>query len=88
VVVDEEANEKTSLTDKSENDIELDQLIEVYVVNMLKNLGAQPLDKLHNMLSAYVPGFQKTLSQLTTFLDTLMKQDKIDFIQGLYTLKK
>jgi anaphase-promoting complex subunit 2 len=89
VVIEEESGENGTMVDSGDNgDAEMNQLTEMYVINMLKNLGPQPLDKLHNILSNYVPGFQKTASQLAAFLDALIKQDKIDFVQSLYSLKK
>jgi anaphase-promoting complex subunit 2 len=88
VFVEEENGEIEGIVDREGDDAEVNQLTEMYVINMLKNLGAQPLDKLHNILSNYVPGFQKSIPQLAAFLDLLIKQDKLDFTQGLYTLKK
>lgn len=62
-----------------------------YVVGMLTNLDAQPLERIHNMLKMFVvdPPFDKTAQQLQAFLNNLIREEVLEFRDNMYrTVRK
>jgi len=69
------------------------EIYESYIVGMLTNLGQLPLERIHNMLKTFVTGsdhkYGKTPQQLSSFLQNLCKQDKLECgPDGMYKLVK
>ncbi|KAL7507453.1 hypothetical protein ACHAXN_004943 [Cyclotella atomus] len=72
---------------------EILQVYESYIVGMLSNLGRIPLEKIHTMLKTFVAGsdhkYDKTPQQLAVFLQQLCKEEKLECSpDGLYKLLK
>ena len=82
---DEEENEK-----KAEDDGL--QVYWSYVVGMLTNLEALPVERIHQMLKMFTmqgsSGAECTLQQLKMFLDSKVKQQLLSFSSGMYRLPK
>lgn len=59
---------------------------ESYVLGMLTNFDALPLDRIHNMLKMFVsdPPYDKSLHQLQSFLAGLVSEEKLEIRDGLY----
>ncbi|KAI5060978.1 hypothetical protein GOP47_0023483, partial [Adiantum capillus-veneris] len=59
---------------------------ESYVLGMLTNFDALPLDRIHNMLKMFVsdPPYDKSLQQLQGFLSGLVAEEKLEVRDGLY----
>eukprot|EP00250_Pteridium_aquilinum_P008763 c18193_g1_i1 orf=359-3379(-) len=59
---------------------------ESYVLGMLTNFDALPLDRIHNMLKMFVsdPPYDKSLQQLQGFLSGLVSEEKLEVRDGLY----
>eukprot|EP00898_Chlorokybus_atmophyticus_P006884 jgi/Chlat1/7197/Chrsp57S06846 len=59
---------------------------ESYVLGMLANFDALPLDRIHNMLKMFVvdPPYEKTSQQLAGFLAQMVKEDKLEHMDGMY----
>ena len=55
---------------------------------MLKTLGSLPVDRIHAMLSTYVDDYSLSVSDLTKFLNSLVKEDRLECKASLYSLKK
>lgn len=62
---------------------------ETFIMAMLQNLKALPLDRIHGMLQMVVrtPPYDKTQSQLAGFLAKLVDDEKIELHAGLYKVK-
>ncbi|CAD62574.1 hypothetical protein POMI540_3586 [Schizosaccharomyces pombe] len=61
-----------------------------FVVGMLTNLGALELERIHNMLTMFIPppnGYTRTQSELREFLALMIKEEKLEFTGGAYKLK-
>ena len=82
---DEEENEK-----KPEDDGL--QVYWSYVIGMLTNLEALPVERIHQMLKMFTmqgsSGAECSLQQLKTFLDSKVKQQLLSFSAGMYRLPK
>ena len=63
-------------------------MYENYVRGMLSNFGELPLDRIHNMLSMFVPGDEGGISaqQLKSLLSHLCNQEKLTFDGSAYKL--
>ena len=63
-------------------------MYENYVRGMLSNFGELPLDRIHNMLSMFVPGDEGGISaqQLKSLLSHLCNQEKLIFDGSVYKL--
>ena len=75
----------------AQNQEELEQqalVYENYVRGMLSNFGELPLDRIHNMLSMFVPGDDNSISaqQLRGLLSHLCNQEKLVFDGSAYKL--
>lgn len=64
-------------------------VFESYIVAMLKNLKALPLERVHTMLQMVVktPVYDKTQEQLAAFLGQLVASEKLDLVSGLYSVR-
>ncbi|KAK4026154.1 hypothetical protein OUZ56_015173 [Daphnia magna] len=82
---DEEENDKKSEEDGL-------QIYWSYVVGMLTNLEALPVERIHQMLKMFTmqgsSGAECTLLQLKNFLDSKVKQQLLSFSSGTYRLPK
>ncbi|XP_024994243.1 anaphase-promoting complex subunit 2 isoform X2 [Cynara cardunculus var. scolymus] len=64
---------------------------EKFIVGMLKNFGSMALDRIHNTLKMFCvsdPTYDKSLQQLQFFLSGLVAEEKLEFRDGMYFLKK
>jgi anaphase-promoting complex subunit 2 len=65
---------------------------ENYILGMLANFGALPLERLHNMLRVFVVGEPKyegrSQEQLGAFLALLGAQGKLEAANGLYSKRR
>ncbi|EEB08420.1 anaphase-promoting complex subunit Apc2 [Schizosaccharomyces japonicus yFS275] len=62
-----------------------------FVVGMLTNLGALELERIHNMLTMFVPppnGYTRSQAELREFLALMIKEEKLEFTGGAYKLKQ
>jgi anaphase-promoting complex subunit 2 len=67
------------------------QLYWTYIVGMLTNLGALPLDRIHMMLSMFVQAPQKydcKPEHLSAFLEQKIREDLLEASGGMYKLKQ
>jgi anaphase-promoting complex subunit 2 len=69
------------------------QVYESYIFGMLTNLGQLPLDRIHNNLKMFASGsdhkYDKTARQLSTFLQKLCKEEKLECAaDGMYRVLK
>jgi anaphase-promoting complex subunit 2 len=68
------------------------KVYESYITGMLTNLGPLPLERIHNMLKMFVTGsehkYDKTPQELSSFLDYLCNQDKLEYSDRMYKLVK
>jgi anaphase-promoting complex subunit 2 len=53
---------------------------------MLKNLGAQPLDRIQSTLKI-VPGYDRTPEHLAAFMDAARREGLVSFTDGKYKLE-
>ena len=88
---DEDDDERAVARDADEE--EETRAYESYVVGMLSNLGALPLERIHAMLRTFVTGsdhgYDKTPRQLAAFLQQLCQEKKLECSpDGLYTVTK
>lgn len=62
---------------------------ENYITGMLSNMGALPLERLHNLLRVFVVGEPKyegrSQDQLAAFLQLLAEQGKVEVANGLFS---
>ncbi|KAJ1923068.1 Anaphase-promoting complex subunit 2 [Tieghemiomyces parasiticus] len=61
-----------------------------FVVGMLTNLGALPLDRIQSMLQMFVQepaSYSRTEAELKDFLALMVKEDKLELSGGMYRLK-
>lgn len=64
---------------------------EKFIVGMLTNFGSMTLDRIHNTLKMFCvaePSYDKSLQQLQSFLSGLISEEKLEFRDGSYFLKK
>ncbi|XP_057950012.1 anaphase-promoting complex subunit 2 isoform X2 [Malania oleifera] len=64
---------------------------EKFILGMLTNYGSMALKKIHNTLKIYCvadPTYDKSLQQLQSFLSGLVSEEKLEFRDGMYFLKK
>jgi anaphase-promoting complex subunit 2 len=57
----------------------------VFIVGMLTNLGVLPLERIHSMLSMFVPppnAYNRTEEELRNFLAEEVRKGKLEFIKG------
>ncbi|OLL25396.1 Anaphase-promoting complex subunit 2 [Neolecta irregularis DAH-3] len=62
-----------------------------YITNMLKNMGAQPAERIQSILTMLVPPpnlYSKSLNELQAFLEEMVNEEKLEFVTGNYKLKK
>lgn len=60
---------------------------ENYILGCLMNYVSAPADKLHNTLGMAIDEYTMSLADLTAFLRRLVKEDKLDFEDGLFYIK-
>ncbi|XP_021910305.1 anaphase-promoting complex subunit 2 isoform X2 [Carica papaya] len=64
---------------------------EKFIMGMLTNFGSMALDRIHNTLKMFCiadPSYDKSLQQLQSFLSGLVSEEKLEFRDGMYFLKK
>lgn len=64
---------------------------EKFITGMLTNFGSMALDRIHNTLKMFCiadPTYDKSLQQLQSFLSGLVAEEKLEFREGMYFLKK
>ena len=63
------------------------RVYEQYVMGMLTNFDALPLERIHNMLKMFVadPPYDKTAAQLERFLARLVAEQKLSVDRGSYS---
>ncbi|KAL3501441.1 hypothetical protein ACH5RR_035890 [Cinchona calisaya] len=64
---------------------------EKFIMGMLTNFGSMALDRIHNTLKMFCiadPPYDKSLQQLQSFLSGLVAEEKLEFRDGMYLLKK
>ena len=59
---------------------------EPFVMGMLTNFDALPLDRVHNMLKMFVsdPPYDKSLEQLGAYMARLVADEKLSLDGGMY----
>eukprot|EP00899_Mesostigma_viride_P018981 jgi/Mesvir1/27084/Mv20772-RA.1 len=84
---DEEGDEVSGADRKLQAEM---AVYEQFVMGMLTNFEALPLDRIHNMLKIFVadPPYDRTMQQLATFLGHLVAEDRLEFLDGMYKMKK
>lgn len=75
--------------DQADNEEREMAVYESYIIGMLQNLKALPLERIHNMLQMFVrtPVYDRTQTQLAAFLAQLVAEDKIELHAGVYKIK-
>ena len=60
--------------------------LEPFVLGMLANFDALPLDRVHNMLKMFVadPPYDKTIEQLAGLMGRLVADEKLALEGGMY----
>ncbi|KAJ1673897.1 Anaphase-promoting complex subunit 2 [Spiromyces aspiralis] len=58
-----------------------------YIVGMLTNLGALPLERIHMMLGMFMDGPPPSTDELRAFLSLMVREDKLEFTGGMYRLR-
>ena len=90
-VEEEEEDDEEEEREKKTGDEGL-QMYWSYVVGMLTNLEALPVERIHQMLKMFTlqgsSGTECTLQQLKVFLDSKVKQQLLVFNSGMYRLPK
>ncbi|KAJ7953843.1 Anaphase promoting complex subunit 2 [Quillaja saponaria] len=64
---------------------------EKFILGMLTNFGSMALDRIHNTLKMFCiadPPYDKSLQQLQSFLSGLVSEEKLEYRDGMYFLKK
>jgi len=87
---EEDASESAANIARERRDEELN-VIWSYVIGMLTNLESLPLDRIHTMIRMFAmhgPGSQISQSELRTFLEHKVKEQKLLCVSGLYRLPK
>jgi len=54
---------------------------------MLTTYNTMSLDRIHSMLSSYMPDYNHTSHSLNQFLQNLVKNDKLEFVGGEFSKK-
>ncbi|KAG8469363.1 hypothetical protein KFE25_005818 [Diacronema lutheri] len=65
-------------------------VLTAFISNMLTNLGALPLSRIHTMLKMFLSGTRKydqSEAQLDALLMRLVEEDKLEFAAGKFSLK-
>ncbi|XP_010467021.1 PREDICTED: anaphase-promoting complex subunit 2 [Camelina sativa] len=66
-------------------------IYEKFIMGMLTNFGTMALERIHNTLKMFCvadPSYDKSLQQLQSFLSGLVSEEKLEFRDGMYLLKK
>ncbi|KAF8103771.1 hypothetical protein N665_0185s0043 [Sinapis alba] len=66
-------------------------IYEKFIMGMLTNFGSMALERIHNTLKMFCvadPSYDKSLQQLQSFLSGLVSEEKLEFRDGMYLLKK
>ncbi|CAH2079994.1 unnamed protein product [Thlaspi arvense] len=66
-------------------------IYEKFIMGMLTNFGNMALERIHNTLKMFCvadPSYDKSLQQLQSFLSGLVSEEKLEFREGMYLLKK
>ena len=60
--------------------------LEPFILGMLANFDALPLDRVHNMLKMFAsdPPYDNTMEQLAAFLGRLVADEKLALEGGMY----
>jgi anaphase-promoting complex subunit 2 len=60
--------------------------LETFVLGMLTNLDALPLERIHNFLKMFAcdPPYDRSAEQLEAYLMTLVREDKLSLESGLF----
>lgn len=67
------------------------QLYLSFITGMLTNLGPLPMERIQMMLGMFVQGpepYSETLEDLLEFLNQLVSEEKLDFQDGLFSIRK
>ena len=67
------------------------QLYLSFITGMLTNLGPLPMERIQMMLGMFVQGpepYSETLEDLVEFLNQLVSEEKLDFQDGLFSMRK
>lgn len=84
-------NEEQGGTSETDQTIESMRVYWTFVQGMLTNLGSLPLDRIHSMLNMFakVPTpYSKTSAELKRFLEVMVQEEKVEYVDGMYKLKK
>jgi anaphase-promoting complex subunit 2 len=77
--------------DKSDQVDEVTALYESYVLGMLANLGALPLERIHGTLKMFASvgdyPYEANVAETTKLLGAMVKRDLIELIGGTYKIK-
>lgn len=78
-------DESSSAIALAEEQLQEEMMVyESFVVGMLTNHSEMRLDKIHNMLKMFAPGFDKTSEQLAAFMTKLVREEKLTCDGGVY----
>lgn len=65
---------------------------ESYVTGMLMNHDSLPAERIHNVLKMVLPSgehkYDKSIQELETFLNKLVNEEKVEYANGSYQIKK
>ncbi|VVB09331.1 unnamed protein product [Arabis nemorensis] len=66
-------------------------IYEKFIMGMLTNFGSMALERIHNTLKMFCvadPSYDKSLQQLQSFLSGLVSEEKLEFRDSMYLVKK
>ncbi|KAK3205223.1 hypothetical protein Dsin_019269 [Dipteronia sinensis] len=90
LLVGDEEGERSVASIEDQIRIEM-TIYEKFIMGMLTNFGSMALDRIHNTLKMFCvsdPTYDKSLQQLQSFLSGLVSEEKLEFRDGMYFLKK
>ena len=67
---------------------EVHNMVEKFVVGMLKTFGTLSVDRIQTMLSQYAESYTLSIQELSSFLHKLVREDKLEMIGKDFSLKK
>lgn len=85
-----EEEDSNAVASAQEQQEETFKIYESYVIGMLRTFNQMPLDKLHNNLKLFAASdnYNLSIQQCSDFLNRLVKDDKLEFAVGMYSIKK
>lgn len=57
-----------------------------FIVGMLTNVGSLEIDRIHSMLGMFAPNYDRTVTQLASFMGTRMREGLVEMKGGMYKL--